>query len=77
MFFLPASSVLSVTYPAPPALYWLSERLEGNVSGIEKDERVAALRRWRRAWPLAGLALAAVVNVLWVGVLGYALIRLL
>jgi hypothetical protein len=40
-------------------------------------DKVAALTQWRRAWPLAGLALAAVVNVAWVGVLGYALVRLL
>jgi hypothetical protein len=77
MFFLPASSVRVVTYSASAPLYFFGDRLEGNVSAIEKDERVPALRRWRRAWPLAGLALAAVVNVLWVGVLGYALIRLL
>jgi hypothetical protein len=47
------------------------------VTAAEKDERVPALTRWRRAWPLAGLALALVVNVLWVGVLGYALFELL
>jgi hypothetical protein len=35
------------------------------------------LTRWRRAWPLAGLALAAIANVLWIGVLGYALFELL
>jgi hypothetical protein len=40
-------------------------------------DKAAALTQWRRAWPLAGLALAAVVNVAWVGVLGYALVRLL
>jgi hypothetical protein len=55
----------------------LRERLEGKVSAIEKGERGPALRRLRRAWPLAALPLAAVVNLLWVGVLGYALIRLL
>ena len=33
----------------------------------DKDEGGAALTQWRRVWPLAGLALAAVVNVLWVG----------
>jgi hypothetical protein len=43
------------------------------------SDRVEAvsLTQWRRAWLLAGLALAAVVNVVWVGVLGYALVRLL
>jgi hypothetical protein len=43
----------------------------------DKVEGGAAPTRWRRAWPLAGLALAAVINVLWVGVLGYALFELL
>jgi hypothetical protein len=44
-----------------------ADRVEGGVS----------LTEWRRAWPLAGLALAVVVNMVWVGVLGYALVRLL
>lgn len=32
---------------------------------------------WRRVWPFAGLAMALLVNVVWVGALGYALIWLL
>jgi hypothetical protein len=28
-------------------------------------------------WPFAGLATAVLVNVLWIGALGYALVRLL
>jgi hypothetical protein len=36
-----------------------------------------ALRMWQRAWPLAGLTLALLVNVLWIGVLGYALVMML
>jgi len=44
-----------------------ADRVEGGVS----------VTQWRRAWPLAGLALAAVVNVVWAGVLGYALVGLL
>ena len=31
----------------------------------------------QRVWPFAGLTIALLVNVLWIGVLGYALIRLL
>ena len=31
----------------------------------------------RQAWPPAALVGAVLVNVLWIGVLGYALIRLL
>ena len=42
----------------------------------DKVEDGAALTPWRQAWPLAGLAVAAAVNVFWVGVLGYALVRL-
>ena len=37
----------------------------------------AALSLWQRAWPLTGLALALLVNVLWIGALGYALVKLL
>ena len=29
------------------------------------------------AWPFAGLTAAVLVNVLWIGALGYALVRLL
>ena len=32
---------------------------------------------WRRVWPLAGLAAAVLVNVLWLGALGYTVARLL
>jgi hypothetical protein len=69
--------VLAVTSPASVAPYSPNDRSEGTVTAAEKDERVRALTRWRRAWPLAGLGLAAVVTALWVGMLGYALIRLL
>ena len=33
--------------------------------------------RPRQAWPLAAMAIAVLVNVLWIGALGYALITLL
>jgi hypothetical protein len=33
--------------------------------------------RLRQAWPLAAVAIAVLVNVLWIGGLGYALITLL
>jgi hypothetical protein len=47
------------------------------MTSIQKYESGAPPTRWRLTWPLAGLALAAIVNVLWVGVLGYALFELL
>ena len=37
----------------------------------------AALKLWERLWPFAGLTRAVLVNILWIGVLGYALGRLL
>jgi hypothetical protein len=43
----------------------------------DKVEGGAGPTQWRRAWPLAGFALAAIVDVLWVGALGYALFELL
>jgi hypothetical protein len=41
------------------------------------DNNNAAPSVWKRAWPLVGLAAAVLVNVLWLGVLGYELVRLL
>ena len=35
------------------------------------------MKVWQGAWPFAGLAAAVLVNVLWIGALGYALVRLL
>ena len=32
---------------------------------------------WRRAWPLGGLLLALLVNVVWIGALAYGLSKLL
>jgi hypothetical protein len=63
------SCLVGVIDPSDGALL-LSTAADKHVGG-------AALTQWRRAWPLAGLALAAVVNTLWVGVLGYALVKLL
>ena len=37
----------------------------------------ARLTLWARAWPLAGLATAVVVNVVWIGLLAYGLMQLL
>ena len=37
----------------------------------------ARLTLWARAWPLAGLASAVVVNVVWIGLLAYGLVHLL
>jgi hypothetical protein len=44
------------------------------VTATDKDNADSSL--WRRAWPFAGLA-AAVLIKLWIGALGYALIKLL
>ena len=35
------------------------------------------LALWRRLWPLAGLALALLVTVAWIGALAYGLVRVL
>ena len=35
------------------------------------------MKVWQVVWPFAGLAAAVLVNVLWIGALGYALVRLL
>jgi hypothetical protein len=32
---------------------------------------------WDRVWPPAALAVAALINAVWVGLLGYGLVRLL
>jgi hypothetical protein len=37
----------------------------------------AALKVWHRAWPIAALAFALLLNVAWVGLLTYAIVRLL
>jgi hypothetical protein len=39
--------------------------------------RAIVVKVWQGAWPFAGLAAAVLVNVLWIGALGYALVRLL
>jgi hypothetical protein len=39
--------------------------------------RAIAVKVWQVAWPFAELAAAVLVNVLWIGALGYALVRLL
>jgi hypothetical protein len=36
-----------------------------------------ALKVWHRAWPIAALAFALLLNVAWVGFLAYGLARLL
>jgi len=53
------------------------DRAGKDVTTTQKDGGGKALGQRRRAWPIAGLAVAAVVNVLWVAVLGYALVKLL
>jgi hypothetical protein len=46
-------------------------------SGNAVTTPLQRLTQWRQAWPVAGLALAAVVNVMWVGLLGYMLTKVL
>ena len=46
------------------------------MSAIDKNNSSGAFALWQRLWPLACLALALLVNVLWIGALGYALVRL-
>lgn len=46
--------------------------------GSDLGLAMAVISAWsRRAWPLAGLTFALIVNVLWIVALGYALVRLL
>ena len=48
------------------------------MTASDKDGACGAMRALReRAWPLAGLTLALVVNVAWIGALSYAVIWLL
>ena len=50
----------------------------------EKDEMLQRLARaaptavglWHRAWPLAGVALALILTLAWIGLLGYLFTKL-
>jgi hypothetical protein len=44
---------------------------------VTTTDNNAAPAVWKRAWPIVGLAMAVLVNALWLGVLGYELVRLL
>jgi len=35
-----------------------------------------AVSLWRRAWPLAGVALALILTLAWIGLLGYLFTKL-
>jgi hypothetical protein len=39
--------------------------------------RVAVVAWWNRVWPPAALGVALLVNLAWVGLLGYGIARLL
>ena len=41
------------------------------------DAQSAALNMWHRAWPLACIAIAVLVNAAWIGLLTYGLVTLL
>lgn len=47
------------------------------MTATDNDNSPVLLALWKRLWPLADLALALLVNVLWVGGLGYGLTKLL
>ena len=49
-----------------------------DVTNFDRNSPLSAtLAPLRRLWPFAALAVAVLVNVLWIGVLVYAVIRLL
>jgi hypothetical protein len=50
---------------------------ESMATSDENDVPGTLPARLRQAWPLAAMAIAVLVNVLWIGALGYALITLL
>jgi hypothetical protein len=39
--------------------------------------RTGVVALWHRVWPPAALGVALLVNVAWIGLLGYGLVRLL
>jgi len=45
--------------------------------GDKNNATSAALKLWHRAWPLAGVTIALLVNAAWIGLLTYGLVRLL
>lgn len=47
-----------------------------NVTFTDKNDAHNALP-WQRVWPLAGLAIAFLVNAAWIGLLTYGLTKLL
>jgi hypothetical protein len=58
----------------------LDEQASGAITPAERPadfSSLAALSLWQRAWPFTALTLALLVNLLWIGALGYALVRLL
>jgi hypothetical protein len=58
----------------------LDEQASGAITPAERpadSSSLAPLVLWQRAWPFPLLMLALLVNVIWVGALGYALVRLL
>ena len=54
-----------------PSLFPLATRA-GKRDPDENDAPSALLALWQRLWRSAALALALLVHVLWIGVLGYA-----
>ena len=47
------------------------------MTATDKNDASGAPSLWQRVWPLIALAVALLLDVLWIAMLGYALIWLL
>ena len=59
----------SRNWPRPSLCARATSFLEGD--DVITTNNNAAPAVWKRAWPIVGLAVAILVNMLWVGVIGY------
>ena len=72
--------VLAVTAPLtyPPYSCALGDEFRGRMSTADNNlSPKARLALWGSAWRLAGLAAAVAVNVAWISLLAYGLVKLL
>jgi len=69
------SCALVLVVTSPPAM--LRQLAPGATFFEAWAVRASIVAWWERAWPPAALAVAALVNVAWIGLIGYALVRLL
>jgi len=68
---LSARCHILANHPAPISS---GEAIEGKVAATDNDDAPFLVALWRRLWPLAGLALALLVTVAWIGALAYGLL---